>query len=103
MSRRQLARMVLVESVFVSAIGFAVGGSIGYGALLYMARVGLDLTPLMAGFGAELGIPTVIYASASGLYWLAALSVVVFTALVAAWYPARRANRLEPVTAIREG
>ncbi len=103
MSRRQLAWMVLLESVLVSGIGFAAGGSIGYGALLYMARVGLNFGGFVRGFGSDLGIPTIIYASASGLYWLAALSVVVFTALVAAWYPARRANRLEPVTAIREG
>jgi ABC-type lipoprotein release transport system permease subunit len=34
---------------------------------------------------------------------LVAFSVVVCTALIAAWYPARRANQLEPVTAIREG
>ncbi|MCX6094303.1 MAG: ABC transporter permease [Candidatus Bipolaricaulota bacterium] len=103
MSRRQLANMVLAESILVSSVGFAVGGSLGYGTLLYMSRVGLDLGSLVGVFSSDSGIPAVIYASASGLYWLAALSVVVFTALAAAWYPARRANRLEPVTAIREG
>jgi len=51
----------------------------------------------------SVGVPRVVYASTSGWYWVAALSVVVFTALAAAWYPARRVNRLEPVTAIREG
>ena len=51
MSRKQLARVILLESVSISAIGFAVGGSIGYGLLLYMSRVGLDFGNLLSGIG----------------------------------------------------
>ncbi len=102
MSRKLLASVVLMESVFVSAIGFVVGGGVGYGCLMYLSRHGFSLGELMASFS-EVGIPTTLYASTSGWYWVAAFSVVVFTALVAAWYPARRARRLEPVVAIREG
>ena len=102
MSRKLLSRMVLMESTIVAAIGFVVGGGLGYWGLLYLSRNGWDISVLTDMVG-SLGFPRVIYASTSGWYWVAALSVVVFTALAAAWYPARRVNRLEPVTAIREG
>jgi len=103
MSTKQLARVILFESIYVSAIGFVTGGAVGYGGLLYLSRVGLSFGRLMGDVGTEFGIPAVLYASSSGIYWLASFSVVVFTGLIAAWYPARRATRLEPVTAIREG
>ncbi len=103
MSAKQLALVILFESLYVSAIGFVTGGAVGYAGLLYLSRVGLDFGGMIGDLGAEFGIPTVLYASSSGIYWIASFSVVVFTGLIAAWYPARRATKLEPVTAIREG
>lgn len=102
MSRKFLARLVLLESTMVAAIGFIVGGGLGYWGLLYLSRNGLSLS-FIADISRGVGLPRVIYTSTSGWYWVAAFSVVVFTALAAAWYPARRVNRLEPVAAIREG
>ncbi len=102
MNSKLLARMVLVESTIVAAIGFVVGGGLGYWGLLYLNRTGWDIS-MMTDMVGSIGLPRVIYASTSGWYWVAALSVVVFTALAATWYPARRINRLDPVTAIREG
>ena len=102
MSRKLLARLVLLESTMVGAIGFILGGGLGYWGIVYLSRTGLSLA-FLSDISKNVGIPKVIYASTSGWYMIAAFSVVVFTALTAAWYPARRVNRLDPVTAIREG
>ncbi len=102
MNRNLLTRLVLLESTFVAAIGFVIGGGLGYWGLWVLSRTGISLS-LVADISKNLGFPKVIYPSTSGWYIAAAFSVVVSTALTAAWYPARRVNRLNPVSAIREG
>ena len=102
MSRKLLARLVLLESTMVATIGFIVGGGLGYWGIVYLSRNGLSLA-FLSDISKNVGLPKMIYASTSGWYIVAAFSVVVFTALSASWYPARRVNRLDPVSAIREG
>jgi ABC-type lipoprotein release transport system permease subunit len=101
MSPKRLGRMVQLESLLASSVGFVVGGAVGYVLLLFMSR-GISIGTTWAEMGGDLAMPTKLYASASAWYWLASLSVVIVTGLVAAWYPARRAAALQPVEAIRE-
>ncbi len=97
---KRLARLVLSESVLASGIGFALGALTGYAVNGYLALYGMDLGFYADAFP-DLGMPRVIYAATSGWYWLYGMVVVVLTALVAGWYPARRAAKLEPTEAMR--
>lgn len=97
---RRLAGLVLLESVFASIGGFLIGGGLGWVLVAIFARTGINF----AGYAKampDLGIPHIIYTETSGWYWLYSFSVVVMTALIAAWYPARRAASLEPAEAMQ--
>ena len=98
---RKLGLLILCESTLASLLGFAIGGVAGYGVNAYLARFGIDLSFYPDSFTGPIGMPHVLYAETSGWYWLYGLSVVILTALVAAWYPARRAMKLEPTEAMR--
>ena len=97
---RQLKRLITLESLFLSGMGFIIGAVLGYGFNLYLERVGIDFGSYMGAFP-DLGMPAVMYAKASWLPALYCLAIVLLTAVISARYPARRAAKLEPSEAMR--
>jgi len=96
---KQLSRMIMLESLFISGIGFAIGAILGYGLNFYLQQVGIDYGFYNDVFP-DISMPQVLYAKVMLSHGLYALAVVVLTALVAARYPARRAAKLEPTEAM---
>ena len=86
MSRKQVRRMIRTESVVICAFGAVLGLVVG-------GAIGIALQHSLAGQGVtELGIPVtrlVVY-----------LLLAAVAGVVAAWFPARRASKLNVLTAI---
>ncbi len=81
--RTQIMQEVLAEAVVVALVGGAVGASIAWGLVALLASA--------LGVPIGVGLTTLIVAlSAAGL-----------SGIVAGWYPARRATRLDVITALR--
>jgi putative ABC transport system permease protein len=81
--RDQIMREVLAESALVAIIGGAVGTAVAMALVALLARA--------------LDIPLGVHASTVG--WSLAASAL--SGIIAGWYPARRAVRLDVITAIR--
>lgn len=99
----QIAAMVILESMFLTALGTAIGLLAGFGLHRYFAVHGLDFGNLIdEGFTvAGVSFDTVIY---SYLYpgrieWT--LIFVALLGLAASLYPAMRAARTDPTAATR--
>ncbi|VAW92657.1 LolE-like permease protein [hydrothermal vent metagenome] len=97
----QVLRIVIYESLALSAIGIIVGMVLGLVVTAYYGSTGIDLTSLMDASEAIPGMtpilkPVIII----GSFWWAAM-ILFATGALTAIYPAIRASHLEPVTAIR--
>ncbi len=82
-TRRQIASQFIAESVVIGLLGGLIGASLGVFAVVGVALVQQwtpIIDPLLAGSAAVLG---------------------ALVGLVAGWFPARRASRIEPVAALR--
>jgi ABC-type antimicrobial peptide transport system permease subunit len=80
-----LSRLVFERVGLLTGLGVALG-------LVVSVSAGRALRGVLFGVGA-LDVPAL----------LAALSILVLVALTAAWLPARRAGRVDPVVSLREG
>ena len=83
-----LLRSILQRTLIQVGIGLAVGLAIG--------------VPFAALLHSQLGNTGLQGASFGYLVWLPALLCLSFAALLACWFPARRALRIEPTVALRQ-
>jgi putative ABC transport system permease protein len=102
MRNRGVVALILVESTFIGFLGVFIGGLIGSGLTLLAQNTGLDFTKMMEKMEFEIALWSgVIYPKFTLGILLGAVVFGLVTTLVAAFYPARKASRMEPVEALR--
>lgn len=99
----RLARVVMLESVITTLLGWAAGLAVGYGTLAVLTRVNV-LGRIFSSYAeafAALPLTDEIYMAIHPVYALYASMTVALAALLAVLIPARRVRRLKPTTAMR--
>jgi ABC-type lipoprotein release transport system permease subunit len=97
---RRLVALVMLESLLLTLWGTALGLAIGWGLVLWVGEVGLDLSRFSEGLR-QFGVGTTIYPR---LEWEDAVSPALLaatTAFIAALWPAWKTARLRPAEALR--
>lgn len=93
--------MILLETLLLSLLSTVVGAAVGIGLSSYLAAHGWNLSRFSEGFSMSgLTVSTTIYAHLSMEGVLASIICMILVSLVAAFYPAIKAARLEPVSAL---
>jgi ABC-type lipoprotein release transport system permease subunit len=104
MSGRRIGRLLLRETVLLTALAMAVGLAIGYTGHRIVASVGIDIASMgveeMEMSGVDFS-KLVMYSTIVPARWIIGSIVIAVATVASAVYPAWRAARLEPAEAMR--
>jgi len=98
---RDIARLVVYESLLITMSGYLVGAIIGGGMLWYFKEYGLDLSGLSDAF-AIFGMDSNIHAILKKEYFISAFISVVLATLAATIVPIRTLKKRNPIQSINE-
>ena len=96
-TKKQIRGSVLYEAVLLGSVGIVIGAVVG------CLGIGITLWALRDAFGAfsmGTGVQMKLIVSPAGL--IVAAAVCMVTTLISAWIPARRADRVSAIDAIRQ-
>jgi ABC-type lipoprotein release transport system permease subunit len=99
MKRRRVFSMILMETLFLSLTGGVAGTLLGSLSIAWTGHVGLNLRWVSEGLS-QYGISTMLYPVVHTSTYPTLGVMVVVTAAIAAMYPAIKAIRLNPASAI---
>jgi len=104
MPGRRIGRLLLRETVLLTALAMVVGLAIGYSVHRIIASVGIDISSMgieeMEMSGVDFG-KMVMYSTIVPARWIIGSIVIAVATVASAVYPALRAARLEPAEAMR--
>lgn len=100
MSRLRVFLMVMLETVFLTLTGGVIGIAISIGLIMILQNTGIDISSLAEGMEA-MGYSAILYPSISVEFYIEVVMLVIFTGIVSSIYPAIKALKLKPATAIR--
>lgn len=101
-SRARVMGMVLAEAGIITVAGAFYGVLLGVGLVLVVELFGgIPLWGQMADYMKEMGINPVMHMSITAVQVLISAGAMAVVAMLAAWLPARRAAKLEPMEAMR--
>ncbi len=101
LNKKRIFSMIMLETVFLSIVGGIVGIIISIALVQYYSTKGIDLTMFSEGLNA-IGYSSVLYFSADTKFYIITTLMVIFTAVISSIYPARKALKLNPATAIQQ-
>ena len=100
----RIAKMVIIESVVLGMLSVFFGVLIGYAGHLAIAHYGIDYGEMMGGDIQISGVVMedfILYSHLDPTRWAQACVAVLVMVVIAAAYPALKATRMEPATAMR--
>lgn len=100
MKRRKVFLMIILETIVLSFVGGIVGIILASLTVAYFGVAGIDLSAFAAGLS-EFGMDAVLYPVLPMYFYMSITIMILFTSIFSAVYPAIKAIRLKPATAIR--
>jgi ABC-type lipoprotein release transport system permease subunit len=100
MKTSKLFMMIVIESFIIGIMGTGLGITLGLIIQAPLSKIGINLS-IFAESLKSYGVGAVIYPAASMDNLISLLIMIPFVSVIAALYPAYKAIKLEPVSAIR--
>jgi ABC-type antimicrobial peptide transport system permease subunit len=100
MKRSRLFLMIMLETITLSFIGGIVGLLLALGLIEYYSRAGINLSAFTEGLS-QWSLGTQLYTYLPFSFYPPLALMILSTSVIAAFYPALKAIRLNPATAIR--